>query len=61
MSIKGCLNGFLDVRLGCHVNSSDDVAVIVGHDLLDHVACEDFLAIDDAWDFDDFRRLSVKF
>jgi hypothetical protein len=37
------------------------VAVIVGHDLLDHVACEDFLAVDDAWDFDDFRRLSVKF
>ena len=54
MGIKGCLNRFFDVRLGCHVNSSDDVAVIVRHDLFNNIACEDFLAVDDAWDFDDF-------
>ena len=60
MSIKGCLNCFFDVGLGCHVNSSDDVAVVVGHDLFNHIAGEDFFAVDDAWDFDDFGRLTVK-
>ena len=31
------------------------------HDLFNNIAGEDFLAIDDAWNFDDFSGLSVKF
>ena len=43
------------------MNSGDDVAVVVRHDLLNDVTSEDFLAVDDAWYFEDFAFLSGDF
>jgi hypothetical protein len=35
------------------VNSGDNVAVVVRHDLFNDVTSEDFLAVDDTWYFED--------
>ena len=55
------LDGGVHFLLTCHVDSGDDVAVVVGHDLLDNVAGEDFLTVDDAWNFDHFGGLTLEF
>ena len=61
MGTEGSLDGGVDFLLAGHVDPSDNVAVVVRHDLLDHVAGEHFLAVDDAGDFEDFGRLALEF
>jgi len=58
---EGSLNRGVDFLFPGHVDPSDDMAVVVGHDLLDHIAGEHFLAVDDAGDFEDFSRLALEF
>ena len=61
MSVKGGFDGSVDFFLSSHVDSSDDVAVVVGHHLLNHIAGEDLFTVDDARNFQDFRGLSLEF
>ena len=61
MSTQGGLDGSVDFLLASHVNSGDDVAVVVGHHLLNHIASEDLFTVDDARNLQHFRGLSLEF
>ena len=60
MGTEGSLNRGVDFLFPGHVDPSDDMAVVVGHDLLDHIAGEHFLTVDDAGNFEDFCRLALE-
>ena len=52
MGTKGGVNGGVDFLLARHVDTSDDVAVVVRHDLFNHVAGEHLFSVDDARNFE---------
>ena len=61
MSTKGGVDGGVDFLLARHVDPSDDVAVVVRHDLFNHVAGEHLFSVDDAGNFQDFGGLTLEF
>ncbi len=61
MSAKGGVDGSVDFLLSSHVNTGDDVAVVVGHHLLNHIAGEDLFTVDDARNLQYFGRLTLEF
>ena len=61
MCSQSSLNGSVDFLLAGHVDPGDNMAVVVGHDLLNHVAGEDFLPVDDAGNLQYFGRLTLEF
>ena len=61
MSTQCRLDGSVDFLLSSHVDSSDDMAVVVGHHLFNHIAGEDLFTVDDARNFQHFRGLSLEF
>ena len=52
VSSKGGVDGGVDFLLARHVDTSDDVAVVVRHDLFNHVAGEHLFTVDDARNFE---------
>lgn len=61
MCVKCGTDGGLDFFLACHVNSGNDVTVVVGHDLFNDIASENFFTVDDARDLENFIGLSLQF
>jgi len=58
---ESCIDGSVDLFFACHVNTSNDVPVVVRHDLFNNVPGEHFLTVDDAGDLQDFARLALEF
>ena len=61
MSAKGGVDGSVDFFLTRHVDTGDDMAVLVGHHLLNHIAGEDLFTVDDARNLQHFGGLSLEF
>ena len=61
MCIKCGLNGCLYFGFSGHMDSCNDVAVVVWHDLLNDVTGEDFFTVDHAWYLKNFRGLTLEF